>query len=106
MEFIETLLTFRSRNIRFVTINRPEPNSDSNPYTKTAFYKEFAKRLSHYNLIKDEFIISGDFNFHVNKPYCEKANKFKRHLSSFNLIQHITEPTHETGNTLDLLITR
>ncbi len=57
----------------------------------TAFYKEFAKLMSHYNQIKDDFTISGDFNFHVNKPYCEKANNFKGMLSSFNLIQHITE---------------
>ncbi len=102
MEFMETLLTFRSRNIRFITIYRPEPDSNRNPYTMTAFYKEFAKLMSHYNLIKDEVIIIGDFNFHVNKPYCEKANKFKGILSSFNLIQHITEPTHENDNTLDL----
>ncbi len=106
MEFMETLLTFRSRNIRFVTIYRPEPDSDRNPYTMTVFYKEFAKHMSHYNLIKDEVFRSGDFNFHVNKPYCGKANTFKGILSSFNLIQHIPEQTHEQGNTLDLLKTR
>ncbi len=27
-------------------------------------------------------------------------------LSQFNLVQHINEPTHRLGNTLDLIITR
>jgi hypothetical protein len=105
MEFMEIMLSFRSKRVRFVTIYRPEP-SDKNHYTLTAFYREFGKLMSHYNLIKDELIICGDFNFHINKPNCPKAKKFMGILSSFNLKQHINEPTHDKGNTLDLLITR
>jgi len=105
MEFMELLLNFRSRKIRFVTIYRPV-STPKNRYTMTSFYKEFAKLMSHYNLCKDELIISGDFNFHMNKPTDPEANKFKNILSSFNLTQHVTEPTHKLGNTLDLLITR
>ncbi len=70
------------------------------------FYKEFSKLMSHYNIIKDEVIICGDFNIHVNKPDDPNTKKFMDILSQFNLVQHINEPTHKLGNTLDLIITR
>ncbi len=64
--------------------------------------------MSHYNLTKEERIICGDFNFHVNKVTDPEAIKFMDILSSFNLTQpmNIPEPTHDQGNMLDLLITR
>ncbi len=79
MELMETFLSFRSRNIRFFTIStRTEPIEESlyYDYTITAFYTELAELMSHYNLIKDEIIISEDFNFHVGKPDFEKANQY------------------------------
>ena len=105
MEFMEVMLTYRSRKVRFVTIYRPNPGKN-NRYTMTNFYKEFAKLMSHYNLTKEELIVCGDFNFHINKPTDPETRKFMDILSSFSLTQHINEPTHDHGNTLDLLITR
>ena len=105
MEFMEVMLTLKSRKIRFVTIYRPKPG-DKNRYTMTCFYREFSKLMSYYNLTKEELIINGDFNFHVNKPQDPESRKFLDILTSFNLIQHIIEPTHYLGNTLDLLISR
>ncbi len=70
------------------------------------FYKEFSKLMSHYNIIKDEVIICGDFNIHVNKPDDSNTEKFMDILYKFNWVQHISEPTHKLGNTLDLIITR
>ncbi len=70
------------------------------------FYKEFSKLMSHYNIIKDEFIICGDFNIHVNKLDDPNTKTFMDILSQFNLVQHINEATHKLGNTLDLMFTR
>ncbi len=53
--------------------------------------------MCHYILIKDELFICGDLNFHVN---------FMELLDTFDLVQHITEPTHKFGNTLGLIITK
>ncbi len=75
-------------------------------YTMGDFYKELSKLMAHYNIIKDEVIICGDFNIHVNKPDDPNTMKFMDILSQFNLVQHINEPTHKLGNTLDLIITR
>ena len=50
-------------------------------------------------------IITGDFNFHLNKPNDTRASRFQDILEMFDLIQHVTVPTHKDGNTLDLVIT-
>ena len=46
------------------------------------------------------------FNFHVDAPSDRDAQRFLRLLETFNLKQHINVPTHRSGHTLDLVITR
>ncbi len=105
MEIMETLLRTKDRQIRLVCIYRPD-SSPAKPYKMSQFYDEFSELMTHYNLYNDEIIIFGDLNFHVNKPDKPDVKKFLDILESNNLYQHIHEPTHEHGNTLDLLITR
>ena len=50
--------------------------------------------------------MTGDFNIHVNVPSDNDTVRFLDLLSSMGLQQHIDFPTHVSGNTLDLLITR
>ena len=50
--------------------------------------------------------IAGDFNFHLDCPSDNNANKFIEHLETFGLCQHVNAPTHSSGHTLDFLITR
>ena len=49
---------------------------------------------------KNNLIILGDFNLNPN------SLTFKNILNDLNLKQHIIDPTHSKGNTLDLVITR
>ena len=105
MEIMEFLLTLKSRKITIVHIYRSE-SSPQHRYTMQTFFREFNELMAHYNLSKNELIIGGDFNIHVNKPADTNTKKLNSILNTFGLIQHITEPTHEHGNTLDLLITR
>ncbi|XP_071941053.1 uncharacterized protein [Antedon mediterranea] len=48
----------------------------------------------------------GDFNIHIDTNENIAANKCNRLLQSFNLIEHVNEPTHDGGHCLDLIITR
>ncbi len=57
-------------------------------------------------LTKNELLIMGDFNFHMNKPANNKTKLMEYTLETFDLIQHVIEPRHNLGNTLDLIITR
>ena len=47
--------------------------------------------------ITSNIIILGDFNI-PNPPMIQSVNTF---LTSFDLVQHVTSPTHVHGNTLD-----
>ncbi len=100
MEFMEVMLTVWSKKLCLVTIYHPEV-SQKNKYTMEDFYKEFSKFMTYYNIIKDEVIICGDINIHVNKPDDPNTRIFMDILSQFNLVQHINEQTHKLGNTLD-----
>ena len=105
MEIMETLLYTKDKQIRLICMYRPD-SSPVKQYPMSQFYDEFSELMTHYNLCDDEIIIFGDMNFHVNKPDKPDVKKFLDIIESNNLNQHIHEPTHEYGNTLDLLITR
>ena len=51
-------------------------------------------------------LIEGDFNIHVDVPGNADSVCLKELLESMGLQQHVNEPTHESGHTLDLIITR
>ncbi len=51
-------------------------------------------------------ILKGDFNIHINDQSDSNAKGFLRLLIIFGLVQHVVGPTHISGNTLYLLITR
>ncbi len=105
MEILETLLTVNNKKVRIVCIYRPD-SSKANKYKMSKFYEEINELMVHYNMCSEEVIMIGDYNFHMNKPERSDVKKFTQILDICNLIQHVTEPTHELGNTLDLLITR
>ncbi|XP_068675378.1 uncharacterized protein [Montipora foliosa] len=51
-------------------------------------------------------MITGDFNLHLDDKSDPTCINFLQLLESFNLRQHVREPTHRSGHTLDLIITR
>ena len=72
----------------------------------STFFSEFKNLLTHYILTKDELIITGDFNFYMNKFDRTNVKLINELFDTFDLIQHVTKPTHKCGNTLDLIITK
>ena len=89
----------------------------TNPYTllniyrppsssKATFISEFTSLLEDLISSSSELIFTGDYNFHVDDPSAPHILPFLDLLEAFNLTQHITFPTHNSGHTLDLLITR
>ena len=80
-----------SRTFNTTLLYRP-PSPSIDP-----FLDEFRLFL---HTISPNTIILGDFNF-PNPPSILSLNKL---LTSFNLIQHVTSPTHVLSNILDLII--
>lgn len=103
-EHMEVLLSGKSNDITLIIVYRPEP-SRANPYSLNEFYSEFTNFIAMHHISNKEFVVAGDFNFHVNKNDNLKAKHFLEILDTFNLSQHVTGSTHKNGNTLDLVIT-
>ena len=69
------------------------------------FIQEFTELLEMLSIMPENFVLSGDINFHLetNEHY---AVLVKDLFETFNLVQHVDFPTHKKGHTLDLLLTR
>jgi len=84
-----------------IIIYRPPDHSISN------FFDQFTKLLEEMLAITQNLIICGDFNTPgtSNRHNTCINNKLQNIIDEFSLIQHITNPTHVSGNILDLVIT-
>ena len=72
------------------------------PCTVT-FMEDFMSFVGFLSSVDTRFCILGDFNMHVDVPEGVGA-KFISILESCNLDQHVTQPTHLHGHTLDLIL--
>ena len=70
------------------------------------FFGDFDDYLDYLTHLPGKLIIAGDFNIHVEDNNCPEAQKFLTFISNYGLVQHISEPTHNLGGTLDLVLTR
>ena len=94
---------FGHRNLTVFNIYRPDSDSGySEPFT--TFLDQFQSFLAVAATTPHDFIITGDFNIHVNKSD-SRSTQFLDILHSHNLDQLVSSPTHKHGNTLDLVIT-
>lgn len=93
-------LTLSSSSYTFLNIYRPPILSISQ------FISDFSTLLEHFASSPSEFIITGDFNIHVDTPAAPYVSSFLDLLATFDLQQHVSFPTHTSGHTLDLLISK
>ena len=70
------------------------------------FFKEFCTLLEQVIILSGNILIVGDFNFHVGNTRNSDTITFNKILESFNLQQHVNDPTRKQRHTLDLIITR
>jgi hypothetical protein len=104
-EYSESLIMCKINCVRNIIVYRPPP-SEENCLTTALFFEEFQRFLEYLITKPEDLLITGDFNFHMDDKNNYYASRFKCLLDSFSLTQHVTEPTHKDGHTLDLVITR
>ena len=68
----------------------------------TAFLDEISTLLEVLVTMKEDFIITGDVNIHLDEKNIYSL-RFKELLDSFGVIQHVSFPTHVQGHTLDMI---
>jgi len=104
-EFTDVLLKHSSSSLRLIIVYRSQKMADGTSST-AKFFEEFPSLLESLVTVPGSLLMAGDFNFHVNDASDRSAQRFLRLLEAFNLKQHVWVPTHRSGNTLDLVITR
>src|SRR6218665_3759052 len=97
-------LKLPTSKLTIFNIYRP-PNSPAYSAKPSVFLDEFNSFLSVVATTPHEFVLTGDFNIQVDKPTDSFPSQFLSSLSAFNLIQHVSFPTRESGRTLNLVIT-
>ena len=104
-EFAEWIVSSPPHKIRLVIVYRP-PYSENHQAPTNVFIDEISDYLESLLLYKEQLLVTGDFNFHIDKLQDPDSLKFLDLLRSFGLQQHVTEATQLHGHILDLLITR
>ena len=104
-EYIDTMLHSNSKTLRLVVVYRPPP-SRTNDLSNELFFEEFETFLEHLAAHKDQIMIVGHFNFHVDDQNNISAGKLLQLLQTFDYVQHVKEATHKDNHILDLIISR
>ena len=94
-----------SCKLRIIIVYRT-PSSENHRVPMSTFLNEFSELMETVILSKEHLLVLGNFSIHVDVPENKDAAKFLGLLESLGLEQHVTEPTHVLGHTLDLVITR
>jgi len=91
-----TLKLFSS-NLNVFNVYRPPP--DTTKTRKSVSFSDFLSDLdtllSLAATIPHEFLITGDFNLHLDNPYDSQVKQFLSALDATNLTQHVSFPTHQ-----------
>ena len=93
-------LSFSSVSFTILTVYRPPTGC------KSAFLSDFSTLLEDLATSPSDLLVTGDFNFHFDQPTDSSVSSFLSLLDTFDLIQHVDHPTHQSGHILDLLISR
>ena len=100
-EYLEVCFTWKRRAFRAVIIYRP-----GHPGTDLDFMREFASLLEVVLSLEGELLILGDFNYWIDDPTLKPYTpEFLEILDLNNINNHVPDPTHIHGHTLDLVLT-
>lgn len=104
-EHLDCKITIKNYSMRLAIVYRPPPSKGNGSKT-CVFLEEWAKFLAKFAVTDKNIIITGDLNFHLDIPTQSDTIKFTSILQSCGMVQHVREPTHVLGHTLDVVITR
>ena len=93
-------ITTAPNSMRIAVIYRPPASSCSK------LIEEVNSFLEDTALGGDSLVIVGDFNIHMDTPSQTYSRKLLELCTAFDLIQHVTLPTHIKGHTVDLVFSR
>ena len=104
-ELMEAVLTICFISLRLIVIYRIPPSKINGLITGT-FYEDFSEYVEKLSCASGKVIILGDFNIHFLDTSGFAYKWFVDILETFDFVQHIDKPTHNSGHLLDYIITR
>nr|XP_054768161.1 uncharacterized protein LOC129275690 [Lytechinus pictus] len=105
-ELLDLSIRFSPSSVlHLYAVYRPPPSS-SNKLTCGMFTSEFFTLLESAAIDDNCPLIVGDFNIHVDNTSASYVRTFLGSLDSLGFQQHVQEPTHRAGHTIDLIISR
>ena len=96
--------TIRNKKLTLVGIYHP-PIGSSKDNTHTKFLNKVSKLTQLLITNYTNLVLLGDFNIHTQDTESADSIAYNDMMEVLGLTQHIEEPTHRLGNTLDLIYT-
>jgi hypothetical protein len=94
-----------ANDVQYILIYRPPP-SPENGLKLANYLKEFDEFMSEVALMPRKVILLGDFNIHADMPHKSEVRRFLTSVETTGFFQHVVGPTHRSGHTLDLVMSR
>ena len=104
-EVLECVLKSENELLRLSIVYRSTQGKNYGETKVSKFMEEFDGYLDALVGKTGSPIVFGDFNFHVEDRNNSNARNFIELCKSKGFIQHLTDPTHISGGTLDLMFT-
>ena len=98
-ECVGSVITSSNSSFKLFVVYRPPSSSMS------TFFTEFESLLEFHISANIDLIFVGDFNIHIDDLNDVNSIHFLKLLNTFNLCQHVSFPTQNSGHVLDLIIT-
>ena len=102
IEYAIWQVSIKNKTINILGIYHPPPKQH---LTNAIFLDELTELLTTRLPNMKNAIILGDFNMHIADTNYYNSKIFLETMEALGLKQHITEHTHQKGNTLDLIFT-
>ncbi|ESO12898.1 hypothetical protein HELRODRAFT_159485 [Helobdella robusta] len=98
-EVVALKFVINSKDFVLLSLYRP-----GSVQVNALFLEELSKVLDNITLLSSSILLVGDFNVHIERCNDRHANRLLDLFETFNLTNLISEPTHERGGTLDLVV--
>ena len=98
-------LTYNNSVIDIIIVYRPPPTQRNQLHTNE-FLEEWTEFLSHHTSTTAGLVVVGDLNIHMDNASHSHTKAMTQILQSNGLQQHVHEPTHCGGHTLDVIMSR
>ena len=103
IEYAAWETTIKNRRIIVIGIYHPLISTRSN--THINFLEEVSQLVQYFITNHQNLVLLGDFNIQTQKLQNLDTLEYNNTMEALGLKQHIIEPMHKLGNTLDLIYT-